>query len=232
MSKRSDAWNITVEAVLCFLRRPFSNIVTKTLLFTGAAVFVSPAIEHLVFNALLRDWLGIDLGIEVPGVEAYAFGTLLMSIGAAHNLIFVYLNSTHALNEKKLKVSVYKEFWVRLDCLVDDVARLVNLYCTICAPRDKELAEKVESSYFNYVEYLRENRPFFFSEEFYEDGMEIAAESQSEIAAFWACFSEKKNPNTTYQFHMAEKTAREQFRSIKAKYENLCQKVRDIQIAI
>jgi len=232
MGKRSEIWSLIVEAVLRFLRRPFSNIVTKTLLFTGAAVFVSPVIEHLLFNAVLRDWLGIDLGIEVPGINAYAFGTLLMFIGAAHNLTFVYLNSTHVLNEKKLRVSVYKEFWLRLDCLVDDVARLNNLYCSTYAPRDKELVEKAESSYFNYVEYLRKNRPFFFSEDFYEDGMEIATISSSEISAFWACYSEKKNPNTTYQFHMAEKVARKQLRSIKDKYENLCQKVRNVQIAI
>ena len=92
--------------------------------------------------------------------------------------------------------------------------------------------EKAESSYLKYVEYLRENRPFFFSEEFYEDGMDIAAESVSEIRAFWACLSEKKNSNTNYQFHLAEKTAVEQIGSIKRKYENICQKVRDIQIAI
>jgi hypothetical protein len=232
MNITTETWNIIVEAVLRFLRRPFSNFVTRILLFSGAAVFISPTIEDLIFNAILKNWLGIDLGIEVPGTEAYAFGTALMLIGAIHNIVFVYLMSAHDLEQKKTKISVYKEMWIRLDTLVDDIARLGNLYLTTYAQRDDDLVIKAESSYANYVTFLRENRPFFFSEKLYRDGMDIAELSTSEMKAFWACITEKKNQNSIWDFNLAHKTALLNINLIVNKYEDLCSEIRQIQVGI
>ncbi|WP_322629357.1 hypothetical protein [Halothiobacillus sp.] len=232
MNKTTEIWNITVEAVLRFLRRPFSNFVTRILLFSGAAVFISPPIEDLIFNAVLRDWLGIDLGIEVPGTEAYAFGTALMLIGAIHNIVFVYLMSAHDLAQKKTKNLVYKEMWIRIDTLVDDIARLGNLYLTVYADRDDEMVTKAESSYLNYVTFLRENRPFFFSEKLYKYGMDLAELSVLEMRAFRACISEKNKPNSSWDFNLAQKTANVQIELILNKYDVLCQEIRQIQLGI
>ncbi|WP_081869847.1 hypothetical protein [Endozoicomonas numazuensis] len=72
-----------------WLLTPFSNKVTKTLLFTGAAVVAAPLIEHIIIKVILLQFFDIDVPIDVPDIPAYA-GVALMTIGALHNLSFQY----------------------------------------------------------------------------------------------------------------------------------------------
>mgnify|MGYP005990740211 CR=1 FL=1 len=74
-----------------WLIAPFSNKVTKALLFTGAAIVAAPLIEHIILKVVLLQLFDIDVPIDVPDIPAYVSGVTLMAIGALHNLSFQYL---------------------------------------------------------------------------------------------------------------------------------------------
>lgn len=74
-----------------WLLAPFSNKVTKTLLFTGAAIVAAPLIEHIILKVVLLHFFDIDVPIDVPDIPAYVSGVALLFIGALHNLSFQYL---------------------------------------------------------------------------------------------------------------------------------------------
>lgn len=88
-----------------WLLSPFSNKVTKVLLFTGAAIVAAPMIEHVILKVILLQFFDIDIPIDVPDIPAYVAGVSLMTIGAIHNLSYQYLeyrdNERAALERKE-----------------------------------------------------------------------------------------------------------------------------------
>ena len=164
MKNAQHLWNIFLRWLSRKLRSPFSNFATKFVLFVGAGVVASPLIEHLIFSALMDKILGIKLGVEVPDTEAYIFGTLLIFISLSHNLIFVRINHKYQVELKDAETSVYKNLWSKLDSLHDDTARLINFYTTYYDEQEEKYTIQAEESLIDFADYLRKNRPFFFSE--------------------------------------------------------------------
>ena len=85
------------EHVHPFIQRwlfaPFSNKVTKLLLYTGMTIIAAPLVEHLIFKVVLKKAFNFDLPIDVPDVPAYIAGVSLMVIGALHNLLYLHLEN-------------------------------------------------------------------------------------------------------------------------------------------
>ncbi len=243
MKNAQQLWNIFLRWLSRKLRSPFSNFATKFVLFVGAGIVASPLIEHLIFSALMDKLLGIQLGIEVPDTEAYIFGTLLIFISLSHNLIFVRVNHKYQVELKDAETSVYKNLWSKLDSLYDDTARLINFYTTYYSEQEEEYTIQAEESLIDFADYLRKNRPFFFSESLYHECTEICGIANSEIQSFRYCMKAKiqeekdigkdadvlaqlEYSTKHYDYYTAQKYSNEEFYRMKAKYEKVCLDIR------
>lgn len=239
-----DVWSWISEWVKKKLRSPFSNYITRMTLFIGSAVVASPLIEHLIFNAILKSWLGIDLGIEVPDLNAYIFGSTLILMAIVHNLLFLRVSYNHQVNIASAKVSVYRELWERLDIVLDNVARLNNLYFTHYSEEEDKLALTAEESVISCTDFLRKNRPFFFSDDFYRKVCNINNEAWQEITAFRCCLKYKKKEEALigkdadiieqlefseneYNFNLAQKEAQKIIDELMKEYDAICSEIRN-----
>ena len=70
---------------------PFSNKVTKFLIFVGAGIVATPLIEHLILKVIFEYLFEVQVPIDVPDTEAYFAGVSLMLGGALYNLGIQYL---------------------------------------------------------------------------------------------------------------------------------------------
>lgn len=225
-----ELWSLGILWIKRRIQSPFSNGVTKVLLYTGAVIVATPLLEHLLFGAILKHWLNIDLGIEVPDTKAYITGTILMVLGATHNLIYLALRNERDVKIVEAKNSVYRELWGYCDKAIDDVVRLGHLYTTKPSPDDENYVSQAEDSVIKYMEYLRQHRPFLFSEEFYQQGCELNRASWWQIRCFRACMQMKekhlKDGNLDYDFYLAEKTTNREMDNLTAQYDNFCNEIR------
>jgi len=103
---KKAVFEIVKEFFKKWLLSPFSNKVTKILLYTGAAVVAAPMIEHLIIKVILLKFLDINIPIDVPDIPAYITGVILMFCGAIHNLSYQYLAfiQSKASDAKDLKI--------------------------------------------------------------------------------------------------------------------------------
>ena len=230
MKPINELWSLFTAWLKVKIQSPFSNVVTKFLLFVGAAIVATPLLEHLFFGAILKHWLGIDLGVEVPDLKAYVSGCFLMFLGAAHNLVFIKLRNERDIQVADAKTSVYRELWKYCDKAIDDVVRLKHLYITKQSPDDKKYVEQAESSVIQFIEFLRLHRPFLFSEDFYDKGCELNKSCWWQIRCFRACMHEKKeheeNGKNSYDFYLAEKTTTKEMDELVEKYNSFCSDIR------
>ncbi|MDO6565375.1 hypothetical protein Q4488_18545 [Amphritea sp. 1_MG-2023] len=224
-------WKLFLDWIKRKLRSPFSNFVTKLVLYCGIGIVASPIIEHLIFSVTLKHWLGIDLGIEVPDLNAYIFGSILIVIGAIHNLIFIKFNQEYSIKIKDAKASVYGELWAKCDKMIDDVCRLEHLYMTSYSDNDSDYALKAEESSMEFMSFMRINRPFMFSEEFYEKTSVIYKACIQEAQCFRGHISNKQElletGNTKCNFNSALKETSLKMNSICNKYDDICSEIRE-----
>jgi hypothetical protein len=230
MKYLEELWALGILWIKRKIQSPFSNGVTKVLLYTGAAVVVTPLFEHLVFNAILKRIFNIDLGIEVPDINAYVTGSILMVFGACHNIVYLALRNERDVKIAEAKNSIYSELWNYCDAAIDDVVRLGQLYTTKPSPDDEKYVSQAEDSTIKCMEYLRKHRPFFFSEEFYQHGCELNKSSWYQIRCFRACMLKKKeyldHGKSEYDFYMAEKETNREMDRLIAKYDDFCEEIR------
>lgn len=211
------------------LRAPFSNFATKLVLFVGAGILATPLIEHLIFNAVLKKMFGIDLGITVPDDNAYWFGTFLIVTALLHNLIFIKLAQQHEVTVRGQKSSIYKEFWAKMDDMVDNTSRLVRLYLTEYDPAiDDMYIDQTEAAILALTDFVRKNRPFFFSEDLYKKAMKVAHLCMAEAKGYRGCVVHKKraDASTVYNFSDAQKYAANQASEIAIGYNDIQESVR------
>ncbi|WP_236166712.1 hypothetical protein [Pseudomonas juntendi] len=244
MSKSNQLWDLAIEWVSKKIRSPFSNKVTRFLLITGAGIVAAPLLLHMFANALLKHFLGIDLGVEPPGTMTYIAGFCFMLLGVVNNTIHNYLTHTHQVRVKNAEVSIYKETWGKLDTALDDTARLSSLYTTYYASRDEELVLKAEESIISCMDWLRKNRPFYYSDAFYEKCSQICAQARQETRVFRACIEAKKMEEATigkngpltnhmefykkiYNYEMAQKEMAQNVKAMRREYEAVCVEIRD-----
>jgi hypothetical protein len=230
MKNLENLWELWMLWIKRKIQSPFSNGVTKALLYTGAAVVATPLLEHLVFNAILKNIMNIDLGIKVPDINAYVTGSILMVLGAAHNIVYLVLRNERDLKIVEAKNSVYRELWSYCDVAIDDVVRLGHLYTSKQSPDDEKYVAQAENSTIKYMEFLRKHRPFLFSEEFYQHGCELNRASWVQIRCFRACMHKKKEYLKTgasdYDFYLAEKEINKELDILIAQYHDFCEKIR------
>lgn len=243
MSKVNQLWTLAITWVTKKIRSPFSNYATKFVLFLGSGVVATPLLEHLILNAILKNGFGIDLGIEVPDKSAYVTGGCLIALALAHNLLFIHLNNRHQIEAKKAEVEVYKEAWRKLDTALDDTARLVNLYFTHYSEEEEALTLKAENSVIACAEWLRQNRPFYFSEAFYKQCADINNDAYVEIRGFRGCMRAKQKEEATigknaslseqldfyknnYDYNLAQKEANINISRIRRGYDKVCGEIR------
>ncbi|MBU0912942.1 MAG: hypothetical protein KKF22_10425 [Gammaproteobacteria bacterium] len=97
------------EIVKRWLLSPFSNKVTRILLYTGAAVVAAPVIEHLIIKTVLMKLFDINIPIDVPDIPAYIAGVALMIFGALHNLGYQYLTFIQSKTNDAKMLEVEKQ---------------------------------------------------------------------------------------------------------------------------
>ncbi|MGM0914282.1 MAG: hypothetical protein ACQEXC_09675 [Pseudomonadota bacterium] len=243
MSKLNEMWEWLSLWVSKKIRSPFSNFATKFTLIIGSAIVASPLIEHLLFNAILKHWLKIDLNIEVPDLNAYIFGSGLIALSLIHNLIYIKLTNKHQVKIKNVENSIYKNLWDHLDDVIDDSARLINLYSKEYNESFDSYALKTEASIISCADFLRKNRPFFFSDKLYEKCQDINSLSWKITRDYRACLKAQKyeagilkpedigDPSIErslkgFNFLEAQKDVSEIFRPAKKDYESVCDEVR------
>jgi hypothetical protein len=243
MSKFNQAWQLAILWISKKIRSPFSNYATKLVLILGSTIIATPLLEHLIVNAFLKHLLGIDLGIEVPDTAAYVAGGCLIALSLVHNLAFIKLNQNYQVRIKDTEISVYKAIWDKLDTVLDDTARLSNLYITYYSIEDEELALKAEESVISCMDLLRKNRPFYFSEEFYAKCASINNDAYREIRGFRGCIKAKQQEEqdigkdaplsvkldyykTHYNYDLARKEAQRMLTSIQSRSDQVCEDIR------
>lgn len=214
------------------IRSPISNWLSKAAFIVGAMVVSTPLIEHLIFTAILKKLLDIDLGISVPDVGAYVAGCFLMASAMIHNLIFVKLNQQHTENQRNIKTSIYQELWGLIDDMVDSTVRLTHLYCTEYKESDDSYASTSETAIMKVLDHSRKNRPFYFSEELYENVSELSVTCMSQARSFRACINMKKKDMHDYDFYLAQKSINGEYPELKAKYDGICHEIRSYVSAI
>lgn len=227
-----EIYDLAIVWLKVRIRSPVSNWLSKAAFIVGAMVVSTPLFEHLLFTAILKQIVGIDLGINVPDVQAYVAGCFLMTAAMAHNLVFVKLNQQHAENQRSAKVSIYKELWVLLDGMFDSTARLVHLYCTELADRDATLVLEAENAIVRLQSHARKNRPFYFSEELYEKAVGLSRDCISHTESFRACMGMKKSNTLNYNFSMAQKAIDQELSEMSARYNEICEEIRTYVDAI
>ncbi len=249
MSDSNKILDLAISWVSRKIRSPFSNYATKFVLILGGGIVATPLLEHLIINAILKHGLGIDLGIEVPGDHAYIAGCALIAASLIHNLVFIKLNNDHVIREKNVETSVYKSIWEKLDVVLDDTARLSNLYFTYYSDEEENLATKAEESVVLCLDILRKNRPFYFSEEFYAKCASMNNDAYREIQGFRGCLKAKiseeksigKEASATeqieyyknnYDYNLARKEAVRNLARIESSYEDICSDIRNHLSAI
>lgn len=243
VSKSNQIWDLAVEWVSKKIRSPFSNYVTKSLLIIGASIIAAPLFGHLILNALLKHVFDIDLGIEPPGTMTYIASLCFMLLAVVNNTIHNYFTLSHQARINEAKVSIYKETWGKLDAVFDDTARLSNLYATHYLPRDDELVLKAEESIVSCTDWLRKNRPFYYSESLYEKCSEICSQAIQETLAFRDCIRAKKKEEATigknasltkqiefynkvYSYEKSQKEAVRNLRVMRGQYDAVCAELR------
>lgn len=243
MSKSNQLWDLAIEWVSKKIRSPFSNKVTKFLLITGASIVAAPLLLHMIANALLKNFLGIDLGIEPPGTTTYIASLCFMLLAVVHNTIHNYLTHSHQLRVKEAEAPIYQETWDQLDTVFDDTARLSNLYDKYYTPRDDELVLKAERSAISCLDWLRKKRPFYYSEDFYEKCSEICSQALREARAFRGCIDAKKREEAaigkgasvidqmeyygkTYNYELAQKETVRNLQAMRRQYDAVCAEIR------
>jgi len=241
--KLNQIWDLVISWISRKIRTPFSNYATKFVLIIGSGIVAAPLLEHLIINAILKHGFGIDLGIEVPDGPAYIVGSTLIVASLIHNLIFIKLSNDHVIRAKDVEVSVYRSFWVKLDTVLDDTARLNNLYFTHYSEEEDRLALKAEESVILCADILRKNRPFYFSEKFYDKCVSMIDDAYREIRGFRGCLKAKiaeekaigKNASTTeqleyynnnYDYNLAHKEAVRSLTRIQSGYDDICNDIR------
>ena len=246
MGKFNHLWALFISWIDKKLRSPFSNGLTRSVLVVGALIIATPLLEHLLFNAILKKWLGIDLGIDVPDLNAYVFGALLITIALVHNLLFIKLTCVHELKVADVKLSVYKSLWSKVDSSVDSTFRTTNLYCTRYSKSDEDYALEAEEAVIECLDFLRKNRPFFFSNDLYILATQMSSGCIEELKAFRGCIQKKKECEiwisagkdeyefykNEYDFAKAKKHAASVNFDIKAQYDDLLEQIRNYREAI
>lgn len=222
-----ELYQLGIQWLKRLLRSPFSNFATRITLGLGGTILATPLFEHLVANAVLKRVFNVDLGINVPDMETFLFGTIVVALALAHNLTFVWLNQSHQLELMNHRTSFYKELWSLLDAMVDDTARLAKLYITRADDDDFECAEKADASFFAFLEFVRKNRPFFLTESLYDDCTTIARSCKTQVTAFRYCAHEKRKEDSSYLFEEAYKVTKAEIREISDRYDALAEKIRD-----
>ncbi|BBW93786.1 hypothetical protein PS1M3_38730 [Pseudoalteromonas sp. PS1M3] len=243
MSKLNETWDLFALWISKKIRSPFSNFATKFTLIIGSTIVASPIIEHLLFNAILKQWLNIDLNIEVPDLNAYIFGSSLIVFSLIHNLIYVKLTNQYQVKLKEVEGSVYKKLWEHLDTVIDNSARLINLYTKVYDESFDEYALKAEESIIACADFLRKNRPFFFSENFYEKCVDINSVSYKITEYYRVCLKAQKYDKgllksqdinnvslervfKEFNFLEAQKDVKNLFSPAKEDYELICSEIR------
>ena len=240
VKKINELWDLLKAWLEKKLRSPFSNGITRSVLTIGALIVATPLVEHLLFNAILKQMFGIDLGIEVPDLNAYIFGSLLILAALGHNLLFIKLTHVHELKVADAKLSVYKELWSKIDSAADSTFKTTNLYCTKYSASDEQHALEAEEFVIDCLDFLRKNRPFFFSDTLYQLAIKMCSGCMEELKAFRACIQKKKELDdwinagkneydfyqNNYDFGSAQKEARAENIDIKAKYDVLSEQIR------
>lgn len=218
---------LVLLGVKTMIRRPLSNWLSKATFIAGGLIVSTPLFEHLVFSALLKHTLDIDLGISVPDIPAYIAGGLIILSALTHNLLFVMLNQQYALQQQSQQTEGLRMLWGHVDTTSDDTVRLTNLYCTPAKQSDVKYVDKADESILLMMEYARKHRPFLISDDIYEEVMALSALCRRETAAFRACVQMKKKKNADYDFLLARKTAMEQADELTRKYTNILTMIRN-----
>lgn len=243
MSKSNQLWDLAIEWISKKIRSPFSNYVTKSLLILGASIVAVPLLGHLVLNAVLKQFFGIDFGIEAPDATTYIASFCVLLLGVVNNTAHNYLTHSHQLRAKEAEASIYQETWDKLDTVFDDTARLSNLYNKYYAARDDELVLKAEKSAISCLDLLRKKRPFYYSESFYEKCSEICSQALQEARAFRGCIEAKKMEEATigkkasitkqmeyyrktYNYEMAQKETVRNLQVMRRQYDAVCAEIR------
>jgi hypothetical protein len=209
------------------IRRPVSNWLSKTAFIVGSLIVSTPLLEHLLFTALLKQVLGIDLGITVPDKNAYIAGSLIMISAMLHNLAFVKLNQSYSLAQSTKKNSELKILWNYIDSMVDDTVRLTALYCTPYKKTDETYATKADHSIIAALDFARKNKPFLLSDKIYDNVMDLSVTCRDHTRSFWACLTMKKEGTLNYDFALAQKSINTEYSDLKATYDEICHRIRD-----
>jgi len=223
--KSSEFSESVIDILLQWMRRkllaPLPSIVTKTLLYVGASVVAWPLIEHIVFSAILKTALGIDLGIQPPGADAYLAGVALMVAGAVYSYKVIATNAQRELRIVDAKTSVLSKIWELGDDAVQQATELVGFY--VHQPKNViEIASSAHGAAYDFMDALRKNRPFILSEELYREAKELAEKCSYECRVFNGHLSNIKSKSKSFSLPLALKEAEAAARELEVMREGFC----------
>lgn len=203
------------------VRRPFSNQLSKTVVWIGALIVATPPLEHLLISTLLERALGIDLGIEAPDLSAYIAGTTVIALGLLNHLAYIFLNLKHENEQGEARVSEYRELWTRIHTMADSTLRLSNLYNRAYNDSDQAYLSKAQEDVTEVQKYVGLHKPFLPSQEIVSRSLALAQDCRREAEAFLGVIEVKKRPSSNYSLARAIKEASDAGGRIEVDYEEL-----------
>jgi hypothetical protein len=231
-NRLQELYRLLITWIKHLIRRPISNWLSKAAFIVGALIVSTPLIEHLLFSALLKQTLGIDLGISVPDTNAYIAGSLIMICAMLHNLIFVKLNQDYAVAQSAQRNSDLRTLWNHVDTMLDDTVRLTGLYCTDFKKSDEAYATTADNSIIRTQDFARKNRPFLLSDDIYKKVLTLSIKCIDHTRSFWACLRMKKKNTLDYDFALAQKTISAEYNELKVIYDEICKLIEDEIVVI
>jgi tetratricopeptide (TPR) repeat protein len=81
-------WSTIEEAIKRYLLAPFSNKVTRTLLFIGGSLLIFPTVEYLLVDLLIQKIFGISTGFDYPSTGSFISGVIILLIASVHDVAF------------------------------------------------------------------------------------------------------------------------------------------------
>lgn len=212
---------LAIEWIQRMVRRPFSNQLSKKVVWIGALIVAAPPLENLLISTLLRKFFEIDLGIEMPDLYSYVAGVAVIALGLLNHLAYIFLNLKHENEQGEARVSEYRELWTRIHTMADSTLRLSNLYGGAYRDSDQAYLSKAQEDITKVQEYVGLSKPFIPSQNIVSESLALAQNCRKEAEAFLGVIDMKKRPSSSYSLARAAKEASDAGRKIEVAYEEL-----------
>lgn len=95
-------WNLVKEYIKRKILAPFSNKVTRALLYIGGSLLLLPTIKYIILDLVIRWLFAVSIPFDYPSRESIIAGVIILFLASVHNLFFILIQS----GENKIELDI------------------------------------------------------------------------------------------------------------------------------